>query len=131
VLEQFRLPDPQDVPRFLQPWDVGFLVAGVGHYQAHIDDGLGGEAGDGRGTHVFQLQDALAQRSPNPAILVTEQLRPGWVVLGQGHRGVVFVKLSHVCGADLGVGQRFGTGRDSGVCHDGPSLWDVPETARG
>ena len=84
VLVPARLPDRQLEPGPLECGHVRRFVAGVGHGQVHVDDGLGREARNARRSDVLQREHAISEGEPDPLGQHLELLRPRRV--GIDHR---------------------------------------------
>ena len=105
VLVPVGLADAQDVAGGLERRDVVALGRRVGDRQRHVDDRLRREAGDRGRAGVLEEDDAVAERGADLLRLARIEERPRGVVLGEGDRGVVALRLADRHPAELVLGR--------------------------
>lgn len=81
VLVPFRFAHAQNVAGGFQLRQVGRLICGVRDDDQDVDDGLGGEAGNGRGSDVLDLQRCVAERTRDHTGVRCKFSRPVWIVV--------------------------------------------------
>jgi hypothetical protein len=82
VLMEVGLADAEDVAGGLHVREVGRFIGGIGDDDEDVDDGFGGEVGDGGGADVFDLERGGAEGDGDSLGVVLEHRGPGGIVIG-------------------------------------------------